>query len=274
MVALEEAGYLPTPGGPVYCFLHHPAPADASAPPPPAAVFVPPLMEERKCSYSAMATIARRLAVRGVAVARFDFMGTGESPGRHADLRLSRMEEDIAAVCSAARRWSAGRPIALLGLRLGAAIALRATPRIEGLAAVLAIAPVLSGAIQVRQWRQRSRIREAMTRKDGVARSGSPGRGDDETDMDGYEVSAEFLRDIESLDARKPDIPAAARVLAAQVSHSASPSPETAAFAASLGDRCRVACFRMEPFWDRVDGVDVSPLAEEIADFLTDRGRA
>ncbi|MCX7804740.1 MAG: alpha/beta hydrolase [Planctomycetota bacterium] len=327
MAEREDAGFLITPGGPLYCFRHHPA-GDAPGGAP-VVVFATSLMEERKCAYGALTLLARELARRGAAAVRFDYRRTGESPcadvrpggGYAAFDRLSELEEDLAAVCSAAREWQPGRPLAVVGLRMGAAIALRAAAGISGISAIAAIAPVVSGAAQARQWRQRSLIRATFSEPrptgsggpgskagrvsaplPGVAPPtwGDPPPGNDSgsaasggamprdaggagraasaaaqeggagktIDLDGYLVSRAFLSEVESADLMKCDVPADIRVLLLQVSHRTTPAPEIEALAARLGPRCRLVCRRLEPFWDRIDDVDVSPLAGDLAEFL------
>lgn len=334
MAGSEDAGFLLAPDGPLYCFRHLPEGEMPSGAP--VVVFAPSLMEERKCAYGAMTLMARELARRGAAAIRFDYRRTGESPcadmrpsaGCAAFRRLSDMEEDLAAVCVAAREWLPGHPLAVVGLRMGAAVALRASAKISGLAAIAAVAPVVSGAVQARQWRQRSRIRAALTsgstRAPGTAPcvSGAVGgaapqdrraqesvapqtREDDSgsattptgrahaseaprppaapdpaaaaaleagaeeiVDLDGYQVSREFLADVESVDLMKCDVPADIRTLLLQVSHRTTPAPELEALSARLGPRCRIVCRRIEPFWDRIDDVDVFPLAGDLAEFL------
>jgi pimeloyl-ACP methyl ester carboxylesterase len=66
------------------------------------------------------------LAAAGLHVLRFDYSGTGDSEGDSADVSLAQWTRDIATAVEEIRDISGVRRISLVGMRLGAALALRA----------------------------------------------------------------------------------------------------------------------------------------------------
>ena len=82
--------------------------------------------------------ISARLAALGIAVLRFDFTGLGHSKGEFANTSFTSNVADLVA----AARALAGRgmaPSLIIGHSLGGAAALRATPQIAGIRAVVTI---------------------------------------------------------------------------------------------------------------------------------------
>ncbi len=96
--------------------------------------------------------LAEQLAAAGLPALRFDYPGTGDSPldeGRP----LTLADWTASVVCAAAwlRERTGVAEIALCGIRLGGALAMRAAPRIEGVAAAALLQPVISGRMFLRE---------------------------------------------------------------------------------------------------------------------------
>ncbi|MDZ7630723.1 MAG: alpha/beta hydrolase family protein [Gemmatimonadaceae bacterium] len=71
--------------------------------------------------------LAGLLASAGFHVLRFDYSGFGDSYGRSEDVTLARWVEDIGTAVEELRDVGAIRRVSLVGMRLGAALVMRAT---------------------------------------------------------------------------------------------------------------------------------------------------
>ena len=91
-----------------------------------AAVLCNPLGLEYAYSHRAFLHLASRLAGQGFNVGRFEYFGTGDSGGNDDDASLSGWIGDISTAVEETRRSMQLRHIALIGLRLGASLALQA----------------------------------------------------------------------------------------------------------------------------------------------------
>ena len=127
-----------------------------------AALFLPPLFEEKKPSYRPLRDVACRLCADGAAVLRFDFRGTGDSGGTHRELTLKAMREDAAAAAAWLREKTPGAPLVLVGLRAGASLALMEAKSL-GADAVAALAPVVKGRRFVSQMVRKKQVRAMLT---------------------------------------------------------------------------------------------------------------
>lgn len=88
-----------------------------------AILFVPPFGEEMNKSRRMMALQAQALAGQGYAVLLMDLYGCGDSDGELRDASWDGWKNDLAIACHWLRERS-GVPVSLLGLRLGALLAL------------------------------------------------------------------------------------------------------------------------------------------------------
>ena len=156
-----EPLYIPAEPGPLYGVLHRPAEGASRA----AVLCLAPGLDERRSACGATARIARKLAAAGAACLRFDYFGTGDSAGDSVDVTLVSMERDAVAAARFLRAAAAGVPLELLGIRLGASLALRAGASL-GAARTAAVAPIIHGAEWLRQERGRSRLRRSMAARE------------------------------------------------------------------------------------------------------------
>ena len=294
----EQLGYLPArDGAPLYAAYHAPAQAQAGA----AVLICPPLFEERKSAYAALRKLALRLAAVGHAVLRFDYRGSGESGGSSAGRRWLHLAEDATAAREKLARLSGREDVVLLGLRLGATLALWSAAAgrrssfssgAAGLKAVIALAPILNGAAQVRQWKLRSKIRAELTDGGGTAFQAVKDHGQDARatdgggtafqavkdhgqdaratiDFDGYEVHPGFFDDVAALDLLQAPPAAPGPALVVQLSHRSEPSLESKQFVAAWGGKAELKCLRVEPFWDKLDDVDTRPLEDMVCGWVS-----
>ncbi|MEI6232985.1 MAG: alpha/beta hydrolase [Planctomycetota bacterium] len=262
-------GYVKTlDGSPLYC-VYHPATPIAN---PKRRYFptllVPPLFEERKSAFAALRRLAERLASAGHATLRFDYRGSGESGGAPSKRRWQHLAEDTAVARKTLARLAGARDSMLIGLRLGATLALQETLRVGG-EGVIALAPVVKGAAQVRLWKMRSKIRSELTQANT---SGEAAKEDtvaaDVLDFDGYEVGKNFFDDVSTVDLLKDSGALSCPGLTLQLSHRTEATPETLDLVKTLGSRAKHACMRVEPFWEKVDDVDTRPIEDAVVTWL------
>jgi pimeloyl-ACP methyl ester carboxylesterase len=99
--------------------------------------------------------LADRLAGHGFDVLRFDYFGTGDSGGDDEDFDLAGAVADTRFLCEWVRQRLHPARVSLMGLRLGADIAMLASARTGGaVAELILIEPVIDGAAYVERLRQ------------------------------------------------------------------------------------------------------------------------
>lgn len=102
--------------------------------------------------------LAERLVAQGLHVVRFDYHGTGDSSGGDTDpARLAAWRGSVVAAAGLLRQSCGVTRLALVGLRLGAALALLAAEELEGVEALACLAPVVSGRSFLREQRMLAR---------------------------------------------------------------------------------------------------------------------
>jgi uncharacterized protein len=124
-------------------FYHPPTQAAAA----PAVLLCHPFGQETLRSYRMLRLLADRLAAAGCAVLRFDYFGTGDSPGDDESASLVGWAGDIGSAHRELAARSAKQSVAWVGLRLGASLCALAAqaPRAQ-LKHIVMWDPVISGA--------------------------------------------------------------------------------------------------------------------------------
>lgn len=193
-----EPFFLPVDGGQRFCLFHSPAGACRGA-----VLYVHPFAEELNRSRRMAALQARALAAQGYGVLQIDLHGCGDSSGDFGDARWETWRRDLAA----AYAWldtRLDRPITLLGLRLGAALALDfARTEAKAPAGIVLWQPALSGPSVLAQF-LRLRVANDMlaggdTRTGTAALRAALARGET-LEIAGYDLHPELALAIESLD--------------------------------------------------------------------------
>lgn len=284
----ETPGFFPTGDGtPLYGVYHAPE-ARASRPPGAAetaavparghpartetaslqgaVVIAPPLFEERKSAYGALAQLARGLAAAGFGVFRFDYRGSGESGGDPGERRWQHLAEDLNVACAAARRLSGCDRLTLTGVRLSATLILTEAARLKP-ERVVAIAPILKGATEVRLWRLRSKMRSELG---GEASPTSEKTAEGVVDLDGFPVHSGFFGDLQKVDLSAA-APIECPVLLVQVSHRETPLPDYERLVSVLGPKVALACIKALPFWERVENAEIGEMLQRVAEFVEER---
>jgi len=107
--------------------------------------------QEYSATYWAMHKLARLLSAAGFHVLRFDYSGTGDSAGESDAVSLQRWADDIPLAMQQLRDASGVRRVALVGMRLGATLALRAVAAGARAREVVMWEPVISGSAYLRE---------------------------------------------------------------------------------------------------------------------------
>ncbi|WP_167784683.1 alpha/beta fold hydrolase [Ramlibacter rhizophilus] len=160
-------------------------------------VLCPPIGYEAVFSYPTQVQLARHLAGLGLPVLRFDYHGTGDSAGEDTQPgRVDAWIDSVQRAVAEARRRSGHGAVALLGIRLGAALAVEAAARLGGVDSLLLWAPCPTGRSFLREMRAAGEVGE-----------------DGSLHAFGHHFSQETVRDLDALDARKPACRPAQRAL-------------------------------------------------------------
>ncbi|NWG15761.1 MAG: alpha/beta fold hydrolase [Chloroflexi bacterium] len=136
-----EVFYFGAPDQPLYGVFHQPAANVRSC----AIVLCPPIEQEYIRCHRAYRQLAVRLARAGFPTLRFDYYGTGDSSGDEAVMGLDVWLDNVGAAMEEAKSRGGASRVALVGLRLGAALALMAARGRPDVAAVALWEPVVSG---------------------------------------------------------------------------------------------------------------------------------
>lgn len=104
-----------------------------------------PLGQEYERSHRAMRNIANNLSQAGYDVLRFDYYATGDSYGDCTEGSLTQWESDICKAVEELQESSGIETVNLVGLRLGATLALRVADKIPHLKRCVAWDPIVKG---------------------------------------------------------------------------------------------------------------------------------
>jgi alpha-beta hydrolase superfamily lysophospholipase len=114
-----------------------------------------PFGYEAICAHRSLKTFADAAAATGVPALRFDYTGTGNSqdlPGTAEELSI--WVDDALSACDELRRRTGVARVGILGVRLGALLALLAAAKSKSVDALVLIAPVISGRRYLRELRR------------------------------------------------------------------------------------------------------------------------
>ena len=242
-------------------------------------VFCDPMFEERKSANRAMVEAARHLCGEGWTVLRFDYRGCGDSPGEFTDFCPADWVSDIES--AATFLWKAGHGHSgpgggnrgLLGLRLGATLAVQAAVRLPQVDRLVLWEPASSGADYFEQELRKKLMKEMVTfgrsreNRESLLRTLEQG-GD--MDFDGYAVSARLYKGLRDL---HTDIPPAMkfRSLLIHIGHQSQISREIARLHQRFVDAGTAAETRAvvgKPFWNLIGYTDCAELFRVTAEWL------
>ena len=236
-------------------------------------VVVHPFAEEKKFSHRVLVKLARELARRDVATLRFDLSGSGDSTGDTDTARLDQWRLDIASACVQAEARAEAPPV-LVGLRLGATLALIHAAHAQTPPAIVLWEPVIDGRKYVDDILRRRMIKEMMTTgKKATGRDAVLARLDADgfLDLDGLSVGKGLIEDIASLNVTAIAKAFSGRALCVQIAYNAKVSPALEELAATLtaaGARVETLGIREQVIWDRVELVEATELIRTTADWI------
>ncbi|HEU4781112.1 MAG TPA: alpha/beta hydrolase [Steroidobacteraceae bacterium] len=174
-------------------FYHAPARVVASAP---AVLLCSPFGPEAIRSYRMLRLLADRLAAAGCPVLRFDYHGTGDSPGEDDVASLPGWAGDIGVAHRELAARSGKNTVAWIGLRLGASLCAMAAQTVRaGLGLLVLWDPVITGMTYLETYRSQSGPHA------GVA-----------FETMGFEFSDRFRNDLSTLNLANVVMPAGTRV--------------------------------------------------------------
>lgn len=196
--------FLPRGEQQLFC-MHYPHAGDSCRG---AVLYAPPFGEEMNKSRRAAAMLARRLAAGGFEVLQLDLTGCGDSSGELADARWADWQADVVAAAAWLAQRSGGAPMHVVGLRLGALLALQlATAGPVPVAGIILWQPVTGGDAYLTQL---LRLRLAGDMLDGAAGGAAAGgtaalraalQAGDTLEVAGYALSPALAADLSALDA-------------------------------------------------------------------------
>lgn len=122
-----------------------------------AVVLCPPIEQEYIRCHRAYRQLAVRLARVGFPVLRFDYFGTGDSAGDVAPSGLAQWTADAAAAIETAKDRSRMKQVVIVGLRLGATLAVQVSSQRSDVAGLVLWEPIVNGRAYVEElmaWHQ------------------------------------------------------------------------------------------------------------------------
>jgi exosortase A-associated hydrolase 2 len=231
------------------------------------ALFCNPLFEERKSSQRVMVECARALAADGFMVLRFDYRGCGDSEGNFKDFTASDWIPDIKSAVQLLTERSGSSSFSMLGLRLGANLAVSSI--LDGLSpqALILWEPIADGTEYIEHELRRKLLREMVTFGKGRATRESISeelKAGKSVDLDGYELSPALFASIKELSLLR-DIPSVANpTMLANITHSDEPSPGMLPLRALLSDSTQsFEVIKEQPFWNRIGLVKCPELLQK-----------
>ena len=160
---------------------------------------------EELCAHRHWRDLARDLSAHGLPTLRFDYPGTGDSAGDD-DMphRVQAWVDGIHAAIHTLRRISGVNRVALVGLRLGAMLAVAAAEQTDGLGALVLLASPGSGETYIRELRALAMMRAPARHRNAVA----AGRQGD-LEAAGFVYTRDTLADLAAMSLlRSGDMPA------------------------------------------------------------------
>jgi len=167
-----------------------------------AAVICNPLGYEYTHSHRSLRHLADHLARSGVSTLRFDYHGTGDSPGTDLDPdRLTCWQNSIQAAAKKARDLSACKEVCFIGIRMGASLAASIASAINVNLLVL-WNPCISGRLYLREMQVIAR-----------AANDSTSTSDVPLESGGFQLTAETAQQISAINLLDFDFTSNQRVL-------------------------------------------------------------
>jgi len=228
-----------------------------------------PFAEEKKCAHRALVDLARGCTEVGWATLSFDLRGCGDSPGGFGQFDLTDWRADIAAALQMLAA-ELGRPVGLLGLRLGATLAAQVADHRDDVACLAMLEPVVNGERYVKDNLRRSIIKAMLTRRDGGEQFDAERAVREEegsVDFDGYTVSTAMQEQLRDIDLVAGTHSFAGPALVVNLGSGGEVAEEMRALA-NLYPGGEAAAVRQEPIWQRIGLMDATPTIKAVTQWL------
>jgi len=221
-------------------------------------VLAPPFAEEEKSARRVLTEIASLFERRGASSLIFSFRGQGDSGGDFAQMSLDDWRDDLASAIEETKRRAPSAAIGVLGVRLGASLALQVAARRDDVGELVLLEPLLSGRSFLSQQLMRQKIRAGLTG------SASEEAGDNATfdDLDGWPLGARLKSDLQTLDLSRDTPRFTGKTRVFQIGPKAEVAPPLRAFADKLS--APVEALVMPPFWNLLDYSSPKGLLERL----------
>jgi pimeloyl-ACP methyl ester carboxylesterase len=162
-----------------------------------AAVLCYPWGSEYVHAHRSLRQLSSMLNAAGIHTLRFDYHGTGDSAGDMTDVRLMDWEADIQTAMTELRDITNATQVALVGLRLGGALAAKVASRTDVKVSSLVLwDPVLDGEEYISELHCESRTGAEAGRRP-VARPAELGGGHE---ILGFPMTHNMAREIRNID--------------------------------------------------------------------------
>ncbi len=192
--------------GPLFGVYHAPAGEARSRP---GVLLCYPAGSEYENTHRTFVHLAEALASAGLHTLRFDYFGCGDSAGDFEEASVDGWLRDISTAAAQLREGTGVQRIALVGFRLGAALALLSAGGGLEVSDLALCDPVLDGAVYLEELGQRHRARLLEVSLTLDASAHSP----EHLELLGYRYPAALLRAIRDINLTAPAGPPARRVL-------------------------------------------------------------
>lgn len=162
-----------------------------------AVVLCYPIGQEYIRSHRAIYQLAVRLSQAGFHVLRFDYFGCGDSEGNFEDGSLAQWTSDIHSAITEIQERSALTSISLIGLRIGATMALQAAAVCRHVTSIVLWEPIFDGKLHLKELvkTQENFLRHVLgTKKWMLGRSGLL------DEIIGFPFTAQLQQDLERID--------------------------------------------------------------------------
>jgi alpha-beta hydrolase superfamily lysophospholipase len=170
-------------------------------------VICPPFGYESICSHRSVRAFAEECAESGIPALRFDYAGTGDSADIDpADDQLAVWSRDVVAAVSELKRRTGVSKVSVLGIRLGASLAVLASAQCTLIDGLILISPVVQGRRYLRELkttRLAAKLRDgAENSSQGTEPSGSADRSlaSGTFEVAGFALSAATLASLAKID--------------------------------------------------------------------------
>jgi alpha/beta superfamily hydrolase len=227
-------------------------------------VLCPPFAEEEKSARRVLTLIAQQLEKRGEGSLVFSFRGTGDSEGNFADAHLRGWKDDLRAAVNRAQQLFPEAEGSLIGVRIGASLALQEAAGL-GMKQLVLIEPLLAGRSFLMQQSAKKQIRAQLTGEDSSSSKVQTVNADD---LDGWALGAEMKAQLSTLDLRRDAAQFVGKTTVIQVGPRTEISPPLQNFADGLGAKTHAVV--VPPFWNLIDFSDPAPLLQTLASEVFD----